>query len=44
MNPYYTDPTPDSDWGVIETNKFSLKENQRKSFFVVDNLCFGKFF
>lgn len=34
---YYTDPTPDSDWGVIETNKFSLKENQRKSFFVVDN-------
>ena len=37
MNLYYTDPTPDSDWGVIETNKFSLKENQRKSFFVVDN-------
>ena len=37
LDTYYTDPTPDSDWGVIETNKFSLKENQRKSFFVVDN-------
>ena len=34
---YYNDPTPESDWGIVETNNFTLNNNQDKRFFVVDN-------
>lgn len=37
MNPYYTDPTPDSDWGIIKTNNWKLNATQNKRFFVVDD-------
>jgi len=37
MNEYYNNLTPDSDWGVINTNRFKPNENSGKRFFVVDN-------
>jgi hypothetical protein len=34
---YYTDPTPDSQWGIVETNMFRINNNYNKRFFAVDN-------
>jgi hypothetical protein len=34
---YYTDNTPDSQWGIIKTNQFNLNPQFDKRFFVVDN-------
>lgn len=33
----YVDRRPDSDWGIIETDKFSLSQGKDKRLFVVDN-------
>lgn len=36
-NEYFENDAPDSDWGIIKTNKFKPNENAGKRFFVVDN-------
>lgn len=37
MEEYTRNLTPDSDWGVIETNKFKMSDGSGKRIFVVDN-------
>jgi hypothetical protein len=37
MGPYYTNETPDSDWGIVRTNKFTTDPAQGKRLFVVDD-------
>lgn len=34
---YFNNLSPESDWGVIQTNQFKLNSNQGKRLFVVDN-------
>lgn len=34
---YYNDSDVDSEWGLVDTNKFKLNENSNKRFFVVEN-------
>ena len=33
----YTDRNPESEWGIVESDQFKIKENKDKRFFVVDN-------
>lgn len=33
----YIDHSPDSDWGIVETDRFALNNRRDKRFFVVDN-------
>lgn len=37
INMNYIDTTPNSDWGIIKTDKFKLSEGKDKRLFVVDN-------
>ena len=34
---YYTDNPPDTQWGIVKTNKFQLNPESSKRFFIVDN-------
>jgi hypothetical protein len=34
---YYNDSTPDSQWGIVDTNKFKVNNEFSKRFFVVEN-------
>ena len=34
---YYKDSSPESQWGIVDTNKFKVNKNQSKRFFCVDN-------
>lgn len=37
MEEYYKDSSPDSQWGLVDTNKFKVNDTMKKRFFVVDN-------
>ena len=33
----YIDRNPESEWGIVESDQFKIKENKDKRFFVIDN-------
>ena len=37
MEMYYYDPTPDSEWGIVKTNKFSINKDKAPRCWIVDN-------